>query len=96
MDWVQVLCLKSLILRQKKYNLRCKHRLTIPKVQSVKHGYQTVSFRAAIIWNNLPNKYKEKKLFPHSRVAGSELSLPHMPLSMLFYFMYVFIILWSM
>ena len=41
--------------------LRCKHRLTIPKVQSVKHGYQTVSFRAAIIWNNLPNKYKEKK-----------------------------------
>ena len=48
-------------LATEKYNLRCKHRLTIPKVQSVKHGYQTVSFRAAIIWNNLPNKYKEKK-----------------------------------
>ena len=55
-------------LATEKYNLRCKHRLTIPKVQSVKHGYQTISFRAAIISNNLPNKYKEKKLFPHSRV----------------------------
>ena len=41
-------------LATEKYNLRCKHRLTIPKVQSVEHGY-------------------------------------HMPLSILFYFMYVFI-----
>ena len=49
-------------LATEKYNLRCKHRLTIRKVQSVKHGYQTISFRAAIIWNNLPNKYKEKTL----------------------------------
>ena len=55
-------------LATEKYNLRSKHRLTIPKVQFVKHGYQTISFRVAIIWNNLPNKYKEKKHFPHSRV----------------------------
>ena len=93
MDWVQVVCLKSLILRQKNIIL---HRLTIPKIQSVKHGYQTISFRAAIIWNNLPNKYKEKNSFLIKTVAGSELSLPHMTLSIFFYFMYVFIILWSM
>ena len=49
------------------YNLRCKHRLTITKVQSVKHGYQTISLCASIIWNNLPNKYKEKKPYAHSK-----------------------------
>ena len=31
------------------YNLRTRHWLVIPNVHSVKYGYQTVSFRAAII-----------------------------------------------
>ena len=88
-------------LATEKYNLRCKHRLTIPKVQSVKHGYQTVPFRAAIIWNNLPNKYKEKKTLSSFKSAIKQWPVQNchcriLPLSILFYFLYVFIILWSM
>ena len=40
------------------YNLRVKDKLIIPKVKTVSNGYQSISFRAAIIWNQLPNKYK--------------------------------------
>ena len=40
------------------YNLRVKDKLIIPKVKTVSNGYQSISFRAAIIWNQLQNKYK--------------------------------------
>ena len=52
-----------------KYNVRTKHRLLIPKVRSVKNVYQSVSFRAAVIWNQLPNIYKQSKTLASFKIA---------------------------
>ncbi len=51
-------------LANEKYNLRTKQRLVIPKTKSVHHGYQSVSFRAGVIWNQLPNSYKTIATIP--------------------------------
>ena len=52
-----------------KYNLRTKQGINIPKVYSVKHRYQSVSFRAAIIWIKLPSIYKEAYSLPSFKVT---------------------------
>ena len=43
------------------YNLRVKNRLLIPKISSVAYGLQTAYFRGSILWNKLPNIYKEQR-----------------------------------
>ena len=40
------------------YNLRTKNLLTIPKTRSVRFGTGTYTFRAALLWNSLPDIIK--------------------------------------
>ena len=46
------------------YKLRGKHLLKLNKWRTKKYGFNTAVFKGAIIWNNLPNQFKEAKSLP--------------------------------
>ena len=47
--------------REVGYNLRAKYLLDLPKCKSNNYGVNTMFFKGIILWNNLPNKFKELK-----------------------------------
>lgn len=40
------------------FNMRSRNRILIPKTNSAKFGDHSLSFQASVIWNQLPNFYK--------------------------------------
>ena len=45
-------------IKERHYSLRNKFILRIPEAESKTHGTNSLFFKASIIWNSLPNKYK--------------------------------------
>ena len=45
-------------IKEQRHNLRNKFLLKIPPSKSKTYGTNSLLFRASIIWNTLPNKYK--------------------------------------
>ena len=43
------------------YNLRREHLLKLNKCRTNTYGLNTAVFKSAVIWNNLPNDFKEVK-----------------------------------
>ena len=40
------------------YSLRNNNLLTLPKTNTSRYGTQALSFKGIIIWNTVPNRYK--------------------------------------
>ena len=43
------------------YNLRRRHSLKLNKRRAKTYGFNTAVFKGAVIWDNLPNHFKEAK-----------------------------------
>ena len=56
------------------YNLRGKHLLKLNKCRSKTYGFNATVFKGAIIWNNLPNHFKETKSLPEFKTSIRELA----------------------
>jgi len=47
--------------RSTNYNLRGKHILELPKVNTTTHGLESWHYAAAKIWNTLPDQFRAAK-----------------------------------
>ena len=48
-------------LKDRPYNLRNQMLLKIPPVKTITYGTNSLIFKASLLWNSLPNEYKEAK-----------------------------------
>ena len=51
------------VFKQKEcvYNLRNKNLLTLPPTRTATFGIRSISFKGSLIWNMIPNSFKEAK-----------------------------------
>ena len=54
-------CIKELVkMRNNKYDLRGNNMLSLPKVNTTKHGLNSFRYFAAKQWNSVPNELRLK------------------------------------
>ena len=48
-------------LKNRPYHLRGHSLLKLPSAKTTTHGTNSLIFKASLLWNSLPNKYKDEK-----------------------------------
>jgi len=66
------LVLSDLVNRQgHKYNFIYSYLLQIPHVKTTRHGKQSLRYAAPVLWNSLPDEYRQCTHFNHFKAMIS-------------------------